>query len=272
MTIGAERSSTQNPLIKYAAEIGWRMLTASAALTERGGEGGTLLYKTLQRKLLDLNAGVVTDENVREVIQRIEGARAGIEGNFQVLRWLRGEQTVKLPTERRTRNVTLIDFEHLENNVFHITSEWEYTNGRYGNRADVFFLINGVPVAIVETKSAEKSDGIDRALKQIREYHDETPEMLTALQVFDLVRLPEFYYGVSWNLERKAVFNWKDEEPGNYERKVKRFFNRERFLRLLRDWIVFYRKDDELRKIVLRQHQTRAVEKAVARALDPEKP
>jgi type I restriction enzyme R subunit len=52
---------------------------------------------------------------------------------------------------------------------------------------------------------------------------------------------------------------------------VKRFFARERFLRLLRDWIVFFKRDDELRKIVLRQHQTRTVDKVVERALDPVK-
>jgi len=131
------------------------------------------------------------------------------------------------------------------------------------------FVINGIPVAIVETKHAKKSDAIDRGLKQLREYHEETPEMLTAPQVFDLTRVVDFYYGVTWSLDRKSVFNWKDEEPGNYERKVKRFFGRERFLRMLRDWIIFYRKDDELRKIVLRQHQTRAVEKTISRALDP---
>jgi type I restriction enzyme R subunit len=70
---------------------------------------------------------------------------------------------------------------------------------------------------------------------------------------------------------RASKFNWKDEEKGNFERKVKRFFARERFLRFLESWIVFYKKDDELRTIVLRQHRTRAVEKVVERALDPEK-
>lgn len=266
-----ERSSVQSPLIAYATEVGWRLLSRSAALTERRGEGGTLLYKTLERKLLDLNPGVVTPENVREVIERIESARTGIEGNFEILRWLRGEQTVKVAAEKRTRNVSLIDFDHLENNVFQVTEEWEYANGLHTNRADVMFVINGIPVAIVETKHAKKGDAIDRGLKQLREYHDETPEMLTAPQVFDLTRVVDFYYGVTWSLDRKSVFNWKDEEPGNYERKVKRFFGRERFLRMLRDWIIFYRRDDELRKIVLRQHQTRAVEKAVSRSLDPAK-
>ncbi len=133
------------------------------------------------------------------------------------------------------------------------------------------FLINGIPVALVETKGAKKRDGIDEGITQIRRYHHEMPEILTAPQVFDVTYLIDFYYGVTWNLDRKDLFNWKDEEPGNFERKVKRFFARERFLKLLGDWIVFFKKDDELRKIILRQHQTRAVEKVVERALDPVK-
>lgn len=266
-----ESSSVQSPLIRYAAEIGWRPITRDAATTERRGEGGTLLYKTLERKLIDLNPGVVTGDNVREVIERIENVRASIEGNHEILRWLRGEQTVKVAAERRTRNVRVIDFEHLENNVFHVTEEWQYANGQHENRADVMFLINGIPVALVEAKHPKKADAIERAVKQLRRYHDETPELVVAPQVFDAVRLPDFYYGVTWNLDRKSIFNWKDEEDGKYEKKVKRFFGRDRFLRMLRDWIIFYRREDELQKIILRQHQTRAVDKVVARALDPEK-
>ncbi|MHB9123784.1 MAG: type I restriction endonuclease subunit R [Thermoanaerobaculia bacterium] len=271
MKAPTEKSAVQSPLVDYAEAVGWRPLSRDAATTERRGETGTLLNKTLERKLIDLNPGVVTSENVREVIERIETVRPSIEGNYEILRWLRGEQTVKDPRERRTRNVTVIDFEHLDSNVFHVTEEWEYTNGRHSNRADVMFLINGIPVAIVETKHAKKPDAIDRGLKQIRDYHAETPEMLAAPQVFDLTRLVEFYYGATWSLDRKAIFNWKEEESGNFERKVKRFFGLERFLRMLRDWIIFYRRDDELQKIILRQHQTRAVDKVVARALDPEK-
>jgi type I restriction enzyme, R subunit len=49
------------------------------------------------------------------------------------------------------------------------------------------------------------------------------------------------------------------------------FFNRERILKFIRDYIQFISKDDDLSKIILRQHQTRAIEKVVARALDPDK-
>ncbi|KAA0255653.1 MAG: HsdR family type I site-specific deoxyribonuclease [Acidobacteria bacterium] len=270
-SLANERFGVQNPLIRYAGEVGWTILSRDEAITERGGESGTLLYKTLERKLLELNPGVVTPENVVEVVSRIENVRTNIEGNAEVLAWLRGERTVYVAAEKRHRNVTLVDYEHLAHNAFHVTDEWRYTNGQHANRADVMFTVNGIPAALVETKGATKSDAIDVGIEQVRRYHRETPELLAAPQVFDVTRLVDFFYGVTWNLDRKGLFNWKDEETGNFERKVKRFFGRERFLKLLRDWIIFYKRDDELRKIVLRQHQTRAVEKVVDRALDPEK-
>jgi len=267
--LGSERATVQDPLIGYAVEIGWAYLSPDEALTLRRGGSGTLLYQTLRDKLIALNPGVVTVDSVDQVISRIEGVRTNIEGNAEVMAWLRGERTVYDEGEKRQRNVTLIDYDHPANNTFQVTDEWVYTNGQYTNKADVMFLINGIPVALVETKSAREREGIDKGIGQVRRYHRETPELMTAPQVFDVTHLIDFYYGVTWNLDRKDIFNWKDEERGNFEKKVKRFFSRERFLKLLKNWIIFFTRDDELRKIVLRQHQTRAVEKVVERVLDP---
>lgn len=262
-----ERSTVQNPLVKYATDIGWAYLPQSEAITLRQGEGGLFLYETLRRKLIDLNPGIVTEENVEAIIGRIESVRNDIDGNCEILKWLRGKKSVYVESEKRERNIRLVDYDGLENNVLNVTDEWSYTNGKNSNRADVVFILNGIPVAIVETKSARKD--LDEALVQIRRYHIETPELLTSPQIFDITHVLDFYYAPTWNLDRKAIFNWKDEEPGNFEKKVKVFFARERFLRLLGEWIVFFTKDDELKKAVLRQHQSRAVEKIVARVMDP---
>src|SRR5713101_6191353 len=266
--LSSERLTVQEPLVRYTVEIGWAYLPPEEALTLRRGESGALLYQTLHNKLVALNPGVVTVDNADRVITKIESVRNNIEGNAEVLAWLRGERSIYVEGEKRQRNITLIDFEHPANNLFQVTDEWQYTNGQHTNRADVMFLINGIPVALVEAKGARKRDGIDEGIIQIRRYHRETPEMVTSPQVFDVTHLIDFYYGVTWNLDRKNLFNWKDEELGNFERKVKRFFARERFLKLLGDWIIFFKKDDELRKIVIHQHQTRAIEKVVERAID----
>jgi len=268
MTKPNENTAVQAPLIDYAINAGWTYISSSEAVVLRKGEGGMLFGRVLEETLLELNSGLLTTDSAREVVRRIETVRNTIEGNAEILGWLRGEQSAYDLDEKRERNVTVIDFSPLGRNTFHVTDEWQYTNGQETNRADVMFLINGIPVAIVETKNAAKAKGIEEGLIQIREYHHETPEMLTAPQVFDITHLIDFCYGATWNLDRKNLFNWNTEEPGNYEEKVKAFFNRERFLTMLKDWILFFYKEDELQKTVLRQHQTRAVERILQRCAD----
>jgi type I restriction enzyme R subunit len=271
-SLATESATVQDPLVRYAREIGWEIMPQSDALSLRKGEGGMFFYNLLEETLLRLNSGVITPENVDDVIRRLEGVRNSIEGNAEILAWLRGERSVHVAGEKRQRQVRLIDYENVDQNVFQVSPEWEYTSGSSKpNRADVMFLINGIPVALVETKSAKKPEGLEQALVQIRRYHRETPEMLTTPQVFDITHLIEFYYGVTWSLDRKGLFNWRDEEPENFELKVKAFFERERFLKMLKEWILFYIKNDELRKTVLRQHQTRAVDKVIQRCAEPKK-
>ena len=141
----------------------------------------------------------------------------------------------------------------------------------HSNRADVVFLINGIPVAVVETKSANRRDGLAEGVEQIRRYHRETPEMFTTAQLFGVTHMHDFLYGVTWNVSRKNLFNWKTDDPTNYEEKVKTFFDRDRFLKVLRESIIFQSKDDALTKVVLRQHQVRAVDKVIERVHDPNK-
>ena len=176
-----------------------------------------------------------------------------------------------MSSQKRELNVKVVDFEYPGGNAFQVTDEWQYTNGRHRNRADVVFLINGIPVVLVETKAAHKKNAVEEGIIQVRRYHLETPEMVTQTQIFDVTRLVDFFYGVTWNVVEKNMFNWRDEEPGNYEKKVRAFFNIKRFLKLLQSYIIFFEKDDELNKIVLRQHQTRAVEKVLQRCRDKKK-
>ena len=273
--LGVESTTVQFPLVEHAAAVGWARLSDTDALTKRRGEGGHFLYDELAAALLRLNPGVVTPADVNGIIQRMESAPNTIEGNRELLQWLRGQKTHYVEAEKRHRNVRVIDYVNAPgNNVFNVSWEWAYRNGngeRKGNRADVVFVINGVPVAIVENKNPKSRDAMEKALTQLRRYELETPELLTSAQVFNITHLIEYFYGVTWNYQRKFVFNWKEEQPGNYEDRVKQFFDHTRFLRMLRDWILFFTQDDELQKTILRQHQTRAALKVTDRCALPTK-
>jgi type I restriction enzyme R subunit len=267
----SERSAVQNPMLRYAADIGWEYVKPDDALRLRGGDTGLYFREVLEAQLLRLNPGVVDIGRAVDIIRRLNLLRPTIEGNRDALSWLQGEQSVFVPEENRERNVRLIDFENLDKNIFHVTDEWRQKGTVFTNRADIVLLVNGLPIALAETKSASRRDGLAEGIEQIRRYHRETPEMFIATQVFEVTQLLDFIYGVTWSTSRKNLVNWKEEEPGNYERKVKAFFDRGRFLQVLRDHIVFLTKDDELTKVILRQHQTRGVEKVIERIYDPAK-
>src|SRR5438067_4422587 len=274
--LASEMATVQFTLVKHAEEAGWTVVSETEALTERRGESGLFFHTELEEALLRLNPGVVTPENVNNITQRMESAPKTIEGNRDILDWLRGNRTVYDETEKRHRNVTVIDYKNLDRNVFQVTYEWTFKSlNRKGNRADVVFLINGVPVAIIENKNPKLPDAMERAITQLRRYELETPEMLTAPQVFNITHLIEYFYGVTWNYARKDIVRWKDTRTGvrpiSYKEAVQNFFNRERFLKMLREWILFYIKDDVLEKTILRQHQTRATLKIVERCADQEK-
>ena len=101
---------------------------------------------------------------------------------------------------------------------------------RIGNRADVVFLINGIPVAVVETKNAGKPDGLALGVEQIRRYHDETPEMFTTAQLFGVTQMLDFLYGVTWNVTRKNLFNWKNRRFHQLRTKSQNFLQSRSFL------------------------------------------
>jgi type I restriction enzyme R subunit len=274
--LASEMGTVQFTLVKHAEEAGWAVVSETDALRKRGGESGLFFYGELKEALLRLNTDVVTPENVNSIIQRMESVPKTIEGNKEILEWLRGNRTVYDEKEKRHRNVTLIDYKDLDRNIFQVTYEWTFKSGnRKANRADVVFLVNGVPVAIIENKNPKLADAMERAITQLRRYEMETPEMLTAPQVFNVTHLIEYFYGVTWNYTRKDIVRWKDtrtgERPISYKEAVQNFFDRERFLKMLREWILFYVKDDVLEKTVLRQHQTRATLKVVERCADQAK-
>lgn len=77
-----------------------------------------------------------------------------IKGNCQALAWLRGEHSLFVPTESRERNVWLANFSSPDSNVFHVTDESVQQSTVYTNRADAVFLIDGIAVAVAETKAA----------------------------------------------------------------------------------------------------------------------
>ncbi len=266
-----EAGAVQFPMVSHAAEVGWTPLSPGDALALRGGEAGLLFQGELEEALRRFNPWM-TDNAIRSVVENLQALPPTIEGNRRMLAWLRGGEQWYDEAEQRHRRVRLVDFDDSSANVLHVTWEWRLKPpARKGNRADVMFLVNGVPVAIVEHKNPTDADAIERGVTQLRRYEIETPELMGAAQLFNVTHLLDYWYGVTWNLSRRYMARWKEASEENYRFAVQSFFEPTDFLRTLRDWILFYVEDGETRKTVLRQHQRRAVDRIIERCAEPAK-
>lgn len=266
-----EATTVQFPMVRHAAEIGWETVSPEDALAKRGGEAGLFFRGELEAALRTFNPWM-TDDAIRSVIETLQAIPATIDGNRQMLSWLRGERRWNDESEQRDRAVQLVDFDSPSANALHVTWEWTIRPpARKANRADVIFLVNGVPVAIVEHKNPKLEDSIEQGLTQLRRYELETPELTASAQLFNVTDALDYWYGVTWNLSRRYLSRWKEKKEETYRFAVQSFFEPTDFLRTLRDWIFFYVDDGETRKSVLRQHQRRAVDRIVERCKETSK-
>ena len=283
MPTPGEHKTVQARILAYAQEIGWTYVPRGEAEKRRGfdPEGATPAERarTASPYFDDLLDAQVL--RFQSEIQEAEGALVGdlqrlhadIAGNRDFLAYLRNTQDL-LRQDKRELNLVLIDYDDCrpreECNVFEVTEEFYCHNGKHGTREDVVFLINGIPVLVIECKNATQGRG-DRAG---RRSDPPLPRRdAGAVRAADglhrhrgdrlfLRRHLEPDPPQHLQLEARA-----EGQPGGEGQELLR---PPHVLRLLKDYILFAEKDEELQKFILRQHQTTAVEKVVAaRRCDP---
>lgn len=282
-----EHKTVQARILGYAQEIGWTFVPRAEAERRRGfdpdratpqerARPASLYFgDLLHEKVLAFNPKYREAEGA--LIGEFQRFHADIYGNQDFLACLRNQYKFFCAEEDRELDLQLIDYNDIERlpearrNVYEVTEEFYSHNGHYGTREDVVFLINGIPVLVIECKNASKEEAIALGVDQIRRYHEETPEVMVPQMLFTATEAIGFTYGVTWNTVRRNLFNWKHEEVGNLEAKVKSFCDIPCLLRFLKDFILFTEQEEELQKFVLRQHQAAAVDRVVARALDRER-
>lgn len=290
MPAPTEHKSVQARILKYAEEIGWSFVPRSEAEKRRGfapsgisprekaKNASWFFADTLYEKAKEFNPKFKDSKD--ELLRKLNLPLPTIQGNRDFLQFLQGEKTFFSAEENREFNLVLINFEQPDKNIYEVTEEYYLYNGQYANREDVVFLINGIPVLVIECKNATKDEAIAIGIDQIRRYHRETPEFFVPQQIFTVTESIGFSYGVTWNTIKRNIFNWKIvkgpgaepvEVPGMLEAKIKSFFDIRNILAYLKNYIIFAEVNEELNKYILRQHQKAAVEKVVERAHDPKK-
>lgn len=173
--------------------------------------------------------------------------------------------------EERTTLMRLIDYERPERNLFKVVNQWrveEYKN----KRCDMVVMVNGLPLVVVELKSAVSEDAtIDDAYKQIKNYQQSVPSLFS-YNAFNVISdMSETRAGTITAKEARYM-EWKTVD-GSYESTLiadyRTFFlgmfQQQRLLDILQNYICFDKNQGRYAKILTAYHQYYAVGKALER-------
>lgn len=173
--------------------------------------------------------------------------------------------------EERTTLMRLIDYERPERNLFKVVNQWrveEYKN----KRCDMVVMVNGLPLVVVELKSAVSEDAtIDDAYKQIMNYQQSIPSLFS-YNAFNVISdMSETRAGTITAKEARYM-EWKTVD-GSYESTLiadyRTFFlgmfQQRRLLDILQNYICFDKNQGRYAKILTAYHQYYAVGKALER-------
>ena len=112
-----ESEAVQFPMVRHAEEVGWTPLSPQEALGRRRGQAGTLFWSEVAGTLRRFNPWM-TEDAIRSAVETIEATPPTIDGNREMLAWLRGERQWYDEAEERHRHVRLIDFDTPDANTF----------------------------------------------------------------------------------------------------------------------------------------------------------
>lgn len=183
--------------------------------------------------------------------------------------------------EIRTINVKLFDFDLIENNDFVAINQLTMIQGDYHRQPDIVLYVNGLPLAVIELKhpGIEKAD-LRSAYNQLQTYMAEIPSLFRFNELLITSDGIDAEIGtISSKFERFTP--WKtingDKEAGRVpmlEVLLKGVFSKERFLDIVRSYIVFERDEEKHSYIkkVAAYHQYWAVNKALSSTLKATQP
>lgn len=177
-----EDYSAQLPALRLLINSGYTFLSREEAMELRNHKtSNVLLEPILKEQLAKINEirtsstqiEKFTQSNIDEAVIRLknipfeEGYISATEYIYDLLTLgTTLDQTIQ--GNKREYTLQFIDWEHPENNVFHIVEEYSVmrTDGKKEYRPDIVLFINGIPLAVIENKREDLKEPIGQAISQ----------------------------------------------------------------------------------------------------------
>lgn len=259
-------------------ELHW--VVAFAYNTEVLGENGTfgrksykevLLVRYIRKALRKLNTWI-NDNQIDEaikVLQKTVSTQSALEINEEKYELIKRGVPVTYKNNDGSvgkRRATLIDFRAPDNNVFLAIKELKVYGNTYHRRADIIGFVNGIPLLFLELKKS----GVDVKAAYTDNYTDYQDTIPQLFYYNAFVMLSNGLDSRIGTLGSKYDFfgEWKrlkEEDEGDtlLDTMLRSVCQKENFLDLLENFILYDHSDGNLVKILARNHQFLGVNKAI---------
>lgn len=285
-----ERPESQDRALKVIEKLGYTIVPRSEAEAKRESRRAVLFEDELQTFLskrtypYDNETRYFSGGSIAAAVRALNvQATAGLyAANKEIYDMLCSGKSLEetLPDgTRQSFDISFIDFEHPENNIFQVTDEFEVErpNGKFA-RPDIVVLVNGIPLVIIECKKSGV-DVMEGVTQNIRNWgNDYIPHLFQYSQMVMAVNPDKVLYGtcgtpakyfVSWHEDDKEWLNeWckkcsPDGSVKEQDRALISLLHPTRLLDIIRNFIIY---DNNVKKIC-RYKQYFAVKKCMSRIL-----
>ena len=270
-----EVNASQKPAIALLQSMGYTYISPEDCEKQRGSRYHVLLKDILRGQLRRLNrysyAGAENEfsaANIERAMEELDepltdGLVRTSEKIYDALLLGKSYPETVGGGKSLSFNLKYIDWEHPENNLFHVTEEFavESQDKLHNARPDIVLFINGIPFAVIECKAPYIS--VKQAVEQMirNQQADYIPQLFKYAQIvmatnknvvkYATAGTPKKFWSV-WKeqdtefLDSRLAQLVADRAPTEQDRNIISLFSRERLMELTRYFVLF---DANVKKI-----------------------
>lgn len=228
------------PALQLLQQVGYQYLTPTEALDLRGGKRGRVVLESILldqlRKLNQIHfkgqPHDFTESNLKNAVDALtnipfDGLVKTNEHAYDLLTMgTAQEQTID--GNKRSYTVQYIDWEYPENNLFHVADEFEVerTASHELRRPDIVLFVNGIPLAVIESKRPDLKDAVEEGVSQHlrNQRQNEIPGLFIYSQLLGSLCQNHGKYATA-GTPRKFWATWKEEHADDLDVRLAKLIN-----------------------------------------------
>ena len=280
-----EDNISKYPAIELLCKLGYTYISPDECMTERGTLYNVLLKGILRKQLQKINQfefGGITykfsADNIEKAISELDepltdGLIRTSEKIYDSLMLGKSYLEKLVDGTSKSFNLKYIDWDHPENNVFHVTEEYscDSWDKQKNARPDIVLFVNGIPFGVIECKAPTISE--EQAVEQMirNQGKDYIPQLFKFAQIVMATNKNAVKYATCgtgksfWCVWHEQYTDWQNKlidqyiagrEPTVQDRNIVSLFAPERLMKLSKFFILY---DANVKKIC-RYQQFFAVE------------